>query len=101
MEFKIIKNPSKATLDILLHRIHHTEDSMPNHFDAVGLMQGKMIEMIVASDIAEKAVGVTVKDVHGSCPQNMIVLAIFGETSAVEDAMHKIKNEINNPPYAL
>ena len=62
--------------------------------DAVGLIQGKMIEMIVAADIAEKAVGVTVEDIRGSCPQNMILLAIFGDTASVESAIKEIKQKI-------
>jgi microcompartment protein CcmL/EutN len=52
-----------------------------------------MIEMICAADIAEKAVGVTVVDVKGSCPQNMILIAIFGDTAAVEEALLEIKSK--------
>ena len=61
--------------------------------DAIGLVQGRMIEMVVAADIAEKAVGVTVEDIRGSCPQNMILLAIFGDTASVESALAQIKQE--------
>ena len=50
--------------------------------------------MIAAADIAEKAVGVTVEDIRGSCPQNMILLAIFGDTSSVESAIEKIKESL-------
>ena len=49
--------------------------------------------MVVAADIAEKAVGVTVEDIRGSCPQNMILLAIFGDTASVESALRDIKNK--------
>ena len=59
--------------------------------DAIGLVQGRMIEMICAADTAEKAVGVTVEDIRGSCPQNMILLAIFGDTASVEAAMDEIR----------
>lgn len=59
--------------------------------DAIGLVQGRMIEMVCAADIAEKAVGVTVEDIRGSCPQNMILLAIFGDTASVESALSQIK----------
>jgi microcompartment protein CcmL/EutN len=52
-----------------------------------------MIEMIVAADIAEKAVGVTVADVRGSCPQNMILIAIFGDTASVEAALKEIRDK--------
>ncbi len=57
----------------------------------MGLVQGKLIEMVCASDIAEKAVGVTVEDIRGTCPQNMIMLAIFGDVASVTAAIEQIK----------
>nr|WP_207758101.1 BMC domain-containing protein [Clostridium botulinum] len=62
-----------------------------NDIDAVGLVQGKMIDMIFAADIAEKAVGVTVEDIRGNCPQHMILIGIFGDTASVESAVKEIK----------
>ena len=59
--------------------------------DAIGLVQGRMIEMICAADVAEKAVGVTVEDIRGNCPQNMILLAVFGDTASVEAALDEIE----------
>jgi len=91
MEFKIIKSPTPGTLDILMRRIGTGVSKESMCTDAVGLVQGRMIEMICAADIAEKAVGVTVGDVKGSCPQNMIMIAIFGDTSSVESAIGEIK----------
>ncbi len=92
MDFRIIKSPSAGTIDILMRRMGSTADSAElRNADAVGLVQGKMIEMICASDIAEKAVGVTVVDIRGSCPQNMILIAIFGDTASVEAAISEIK----------
>jgi hypothetical protein len=91
MEFRIIKSPSEGTIDILMRRIGTGITKKMDCIDAVGLVQGRMIEMIFAADIAEKAVGVTVADVRGSCPQNMILIAIFGDTSSVEAAMQEIK----------
>ena len=95
MDFYIIKSPSKGTIDILMRRKGSISKELPPYgVDAVGLIQGKMIEMVVASDIAEKATGVTVEDIKGSCPQNMILLAIFGDTAAVEEAMEEIRKKI-------
>jgi ethanolamine utilization microcompartment shell protein EutS len=91
MEFKIIKSPTQGTLDILMRRMGPGVSKESICTDAVGLVQGRMIEMICAVDIAEKAVGVTVGDIKGSCPQNMIMIAIFGDTSSVESAMVEIK----------
>nr|WP_244991496.1 BMC domain-containing protein [Clostridium senegalense] len=59
--------------------------------DAIGLVQGKLIDMIYVADIAEKAVGVTVEDIRGTCPQHMVLLGIFGDTSSVEAAMKEIQ----------
>ena len=93
MEIRIIKSPSPGTVDILMRRTGSLKSEVPPVIDAIGLVQGRMIEMIVAADIAEKAVGVTVEDIRGSCPQNMILLAIFGDTASVESALAQIRQE--------
>ena len=94
MDFRIIKSTSQRTIDILARRKGSGKAMDLECIDAVGLVQGKMIEMIVAVDIAEKAVGVTVEDIRGSCPQNMILLAIFGDTASMESAIKEIKQKI-------
>ena len=94
MDFRIIKSPTQGTLEILERRKGSGNKKMLEHVDAVGLVQGKLIEMIVAADIAEKSVGVTVEDIRGSCPHNMILLSIFGDTSSVESAIEKIKESL-------
>lgn len=94
MDIRIIKSPSPGAIDILLRRKGSARSDMPPCSDAIGLVQGKMIDMVVAADIAEKAVGVTVEDIRGSCPQNMILLAIFGDTASVESALQQIRDEI-------
>ena len=94
MEYRIIKSPSKGTLYILMSRKVSPNSVYPEDVSAIGLVQGKLIDMVVASDVAEKAVGVWVEDIRGSCPQNMIMLAIFGDTASVEAAMAQIKVRI-------
>jgi len=93
MEFRIIKSPSAGTLDILMRRMGSGATEEIKNADAIGLVQGRMIEMICAADIAEKAVGVTVEDIRGSCPQNMIMIAIFGDTASVESAIQEIEHK--------
>ena len=87
MEIRIIKSPSPGTVDILMRRKGSLKSEVPPLIDAIGLVQGRMIEMVVAADIAEKAVGVTVEDIRGSCPQNMILLAILGDDNMPVDAV--------------
>ena len=94
MEFRIIKSPTQGTLDILERRKGSGSKEKLEKVGAVGLVPGRMIERIVAADIAEKAVGVTVEDIRGSCPQNMILLAIFGDTSSVESAIENIRENL-------
>ncbi len=94
IDCRIIKSPSQGTIDILMRRKGSGRDVKPECVDAVGLIQGRMIDMVIAADIAEKAVGVTVEDIRGSCPQNMILLAIFGDTASVESALREIKRKV-------
>ena len=91
MECRIIKSPSPGTLGILSRRKGSGQANKLEQVDAIGLVQGRLIEMVCAADVAEKAVGVTVEDIRGSCPQNMILLAIFGDTASVEAALEEIK----------
>lgn len=93
MDFRIIKSPSPGTLDILERRKGSSVPVPPENLDAIGLVQGKMIDMICAADVAEKAVGVVVEDIRGSCPQNMILLAIYGDTASVEAALKEIETQ--------
>lgn len=99
MDIKIIKSPSKGTLDILSRRKGSSIPIDPDSSDAIGLVQGRMIDMIVAADIAEKAVGVIVEDIRGSCPQNMILIAIYGDTASVESALREIKEKSKGGSY--
>lgn len=91
MDCRIIKAPGENTLAILNRRKGSGPKERYEDVGAVGLVQGKLIEMVCASDVAEKAVGVIVEDIKGTCPQNMIMLAIFGDISSVTAAMEEIK----------
>ncbi len=92
MDVRIIKSPTKGTVDIIKRRSGAKIEQWDEDFAAVGLVQGKMIDVIVAADIAEKSAGVTAVELRGSCPQNMIALALFGDTSSVENAIEEIQN---------
>lgn len=94
MEYRIIKSPSKGTLDILLRRKGSAATVSIDNYDAIGLVQGRLIDMIFAADIAEKAAGVVVEDIKGHCPQNLIMLAIFGDTASVEAAIEDIRYKL-------
>lgn len=94
MDIKIIRSPSSGTLDLIERRRSSSGKEPLHNVGAIGLVQGKLIDMILAADIAQKAVGVTVEDIRGTCPQHMILLAILGDTASVEDAIRQIQEKL-------
>lgn len=90
MDIQIIKSPSKGTLKMLKRRSFQNDFLKDNICDAVGLVQGKLSEMFVASDIAEKAADVLVEEIMGVCPQHFTLIAIFGDTASVTVALAAI-----------
>ena len=94
MVYRIIKSPARGTTDIILKRSNTKVELGKTCTDAIGLVQGRMIDMVVAADIAYKLVDVVVCDIKGSCPQNMILLAILGDTASVEAAINTIKSDM-------
>ena len=99
MDYRIIKSPSKGALELVERRMGLAGTSSFDHADAIGLVQGKMIDMICAADIAEKAVGVEVYDIRGICPQHMTLLAICGDTASVSDALKQIEFKLKEGMY--
>ncbi|MHB8073976.1 BMC domain-containing protein [Desulfosporosinus fructosivorans] len=97
MDYRIIKSPSSGTVDILFRRKGSASTIPLENYDAVGLVQGKLIDMVFAADIAEKAAGVVVEDIKGHCPQNLIMIAIFGDTASVEAAIQEIQYKMKEP----
>jgi len=61
------------------------------HYDAIGLVQGKLLDMVAAADVAEKAAAVYVEEIRGLCPQHFALLALFGDTASVEAAIKAVK----------
>lgn len=94
MDIQIIKSPSDSVLKMLLRRAA-TKDLLENQtWGAIGLIQGKLSEMIVSADIAEKAANVKVEEIRGICPQHFTMIAIFGDTSSVEEALDTISQKL-------
>lgn len=91
MDFKLIKSPTDGVKRALSKRMGAEGRAVLEEVSAIGLMQGKLIEMIYAIDIAEKSAGVLVEDIKGVCPQHMTSIAILGDTSSVQSAIEEIK----------
>ena len=93
MEIEIIKSPSEGVLRILKSRSAQNEFFEDKPIDAVGLVQGKLAEMFVATDIAEKAADVKVVEIRGMCPQHFTMIAVLGDTSAVNEALANVASQ--------
>jgi hypothetical protein len=87
MDYRIIKAPTLGTYSLLQRRIDPTLKVDISQYEAIGLMQGKLCDMVFACDVAEKASGVNVFDIRGNCPQNLIMIAVLGDTASVETAL--------------
>ncbi|MDR1421807.1 MAG: BMC domain-containing protein [Coriobacteriales bacterium] len=94
MDFQIIKQPSPGVIKMLESRVLIRDFFAEKTFDTIGLVQGKLTEMFVAADIAEKASGVDALEIKGICPQHFTMIAIFGDTAAVTEAMDRIKAQL-------
>ncbi len=99
MDYRIIKSPSRGTLEIINRRAGLVNDQKLQNVDAIGLVQGMVIDMVCAADIAEKAVGVDAYDIRGLCPQHMTLLAICGDTASVTYALARIRLKMEEGSY--
>jgi len=91
MDTSIIKSPTTGTIEMLNRRRALSKPLTEyGQYDTIGLVQGKLIEMVTAGDVAEKAANVFVEEIRGLCPQHFSMLAIFGDTSSVEAAIHAV-----------
>lgn len=95
ISIRLIAHPSPGVFEFFRQRVglpgkmYFGEDGIP--FSAVGLLQGRLIDMIAAIDVAEKAASVRVFDLRGSCPQHIGLFGIFGELSDVKASIEAIE----------
>ena len=91
----IISQPSPGVFEFLRQRVGAvgkkllTEVEVP--YAAVGLIQGKVVDMIAAADVAEKAANVRVFDLKGICPQHITMIGIFGDIADVKASIQAIE----------
>lgn len=90
MDIEIIKSPSDGVVKMLQRRSSEKNFCDDRAWDTVGLVQGRLSEMLVATDIAEKSANVQVEEIRGVCPQHFTMIAIFGDTSSVNEALNSV-----------
>jgi hypothetical protein len=92
LNIQFITHPGPGVIDMLMTRMGTSGKKTLEivSFSAVGLVQGRLVDMIAAADIAEKAAEVHVFDLKGSCPQHLTMIGIFGEIAAVKASLEAI-----------
>ena len=91
----LISHPSPGVFEFLRQRVGtvgkkiFAEAEVP--FTAVGLVQGRVVDMIAAADVAEKAADVRVFDLKGICPQHITMIGIFGDIADVKASIAAIE----------
>jgi hypothetical protein len=93
LNIQFITHPGPGVIDMLMTRMGASGKKTLEivNFSAVGLVQGRLVDMIAAADIAEKAAEVHVFDLKGSCPQHLTMIGIFGEIAAVKTSLEAIQ----------
>ncbi len=92
---RLISHPSPGVFEMLRQRTGaagkkaFAGSDVP--FTAVGLIQGKLVDMIAAADVAEKAADVRVFDLRGLCPQHITMIGIFGDIAEVKASIEAIE----------
>ncbi len=95
LNIQFITHPGPGVIGILMSRRGAAGKKTLEviDFSAVGLVQGRLVDMIYASDIAEKAANVHVFDLKGTCPQHLTMIGIFGDIAAVKAGLDAIRVE--------
>lgn len=94
LTIKAIHTPSKGTVKILSRRIMDDDvKEKLNHgkITSIGFIQGSMALIILAGDIAEKTSNVDIAEIVGNCPQHVVVMGVFGDTSSVSEALKAVE----------
>lgn len=97
MDIQLIKSPSISVIEMIKARSTRNIKEIDNmgEIGAIGLVQGKIINMLVAADVAEKHANVKVIEINGVCPQHFTLVVILGDTSAVTEALENIAERVN------
>ena len=99
---QIISHPSPGVFEFLRQRVGavgkkiFAEAEIP--FAAVGLVQGKVVDMIAAADVAEKAGNVRVFDLKGICPQHVTMI---GKRYGGHTEVSNLFNQLIDPAHAV
>ncbi len=91
-----MKTVSEGTKEMILARARKDRlEQLFHAHSALALVHGDVCDIIYASDLAQKAAAVEVFEIPGNCPQHLTCLGILGDAAAVEEAVARIKRELD------
>ncbi len=95
LNIQFITHPGQGVIEMLSTRMGATGKKSLEiiDFSAVGLVQGRLVDMMYAADVAEKTADVHVFDLKGTCPQHLTMIGIFGDIAAVKASLDAIQAE--------
>lgn len=93
LKIRIMNTVSPGTREIICSRLHKEVNQVFDESSALALVHGDVCDIIYASDVAQKASGVSVFEIPGNCPQHLTCLGILGDVAAVETAVQRIRSE--------
>lgn len=95
MKIRVMKTVSEGTKEIIKKRVKGYDiDALFQKNAALALVHSDVCDMIYISDLAQKASDVQVFEITGTCPTHMVCLGILGAASAVDEAVKKVRSEI-------
>ncbi|MFZ5643447.1 MAG: BMC domain-containing protein [Bacillota bacterium] len=94
MLIRIINTPAAAVLRIIDGRRVSRNNPKLGRPPAIALIQGQLADILAAADYAEKSAAVEVDEVRGLCPQHMCMIAVWGDTAAVQEAVSVVKSNL-------
>lgn len=92
---RMLSNPTASTRQLLLDRLTNTSKELlaKRAWDTVALVETSLADLFYYADEAAKKASVLALELHGSCPQHIGLLALFGERSTVESALEAIADQ--------
>ncbi|AER65950.1 microcompartments protein [Thermovirga lienii DSM 17291] len=88
---RLVVKPTEALLEVLKSRLRPRVVKDFNGAGALLLIQGAVVDVLAAIDVATKASNVKASEVVGNCPQQLNTVVFWGSVSDVKQALSALK----------
>ena len=88
---RLVVKPTEALLEVLRSRLRPQVVKDFSGAGALLLIQGAVVDVLAAIDVATKASNVKASEVVGNCPQQLNTVVFWGSVSDVKQALSALK----------